>query len=323
MKERGRPFLSDPIFIQIASHLRSHDLGRLACASARFGLFRTIHGDCNSSFGGGAFERWTIVEEGARRQLCSSRMRTCVPRRGTESWMRLLRELERLQQPVFTLVGPDVKLRNDGRTAVRLSGGTTHAQQFFLQSAVCAGVDLRAGTHFLEFVWIAGRSPTGQNVAPVPSQHVAQQLGLDDRDDEDDPFLAGVCSPTFDPTGGDMASNDQTATLFSARTGRLRQYRDNSMDGVSEFDWPGRQCAMIGDKIGLLLDLDAGSLAVYRNGERCGLMVRSGLIPPLRWCVDLDPEGRTEVTVRAPSTVPTITAQVKADERAAWASFRI
>ena len=34
----------------------------------------------------------------------------------------------------------------------------------------------------------------------------------------------------------------------------------------------------------MLVDMHQGSLAVYKNGERLGLMVRSGLMAPLRWC---------------------------------------
>ena len=237
--------------------------------------------------------------------------------------MRLLGELERLQRPIFTTKGPDVVLRDNGRTAVRLSGGTTPAQQFYLQSAVCGGVDLRAGSHFIEFVWVAGRPPQ-RSVASVSSEHVAEILGLlEDEDEEDDPFLAGVCSPNFDPTDGSMASNDTTATLLSARTGRLRQYRDEHVEfGFCEQDWPGRRPAAIGDVIGLLLDLEEGSLTVYCNGTRCGMMVRSGLAAPLRWCVDLDPDDRTEVIVRGTTAVPRVTSKVKSDEHAAWMSFR-
>ena len=221
--ERGLPFLSDLIYIQIARHLQCRELGRLARASSRFGLVRPIQAERHTAYtaeqlSAGDTEQWTIVEEGARQRVQNSGMCGCVPRRGAESWMRLLGELERLQRPIFTATGPDVVLRDSGRTAVRLSGGMTPAQQFYLQSAVCAGVNLRAGSHFIEFVWVAGRSPQ-RNVTSVSSEHVAETLGLlEDEDEEDDPFLAGVCSPNFDPTDGSMASNDTAATLFSART---------------------------------------------------------------------------------------------------------
>ena len=51
--------------------------------------------------------------------------------------------------------------------------------------------------------------------------------------------------------------------------------------------WEGQRSATLGDRIGLLLDLDAGSLAIYKNGERMGLMVPDGIVPPVRWAVIL------------------------------------
>ena len=40
------------------------------------------------------------------------------------------------------------------------------------------------------------------------------------------------------------------------------------------YDWDGRQAARQGDRIGLLLDLEEGTLTVYKNGERLGVISR-------------------------------------------------
>ena len=121
---------------------------------------------------------------------------------------------------------------------------------------MCAGVELRAGSHFVEFVWVSGRARQRGSVPAASSQHATEALGLHDPDDEDDAFLVGVCRPNFDPTDGGMACNDSTASMFSAASGRLREETE-------DLDWPGQQRAAVGDVIGLLLDLDEGSLAVY------------------------------------------------------------
>ena len=42
-------------------------------------------------------------------------------------------------------------------------------------------------------------------------------------------------------------------------------------------DWAGRQSFGAGDTIGLLLDCDAGTLAVYKNGARLGQAVAPGM----------------------------------------------
>ena len=42
-----------------------------------------------------------------------------------------------------------------------------------------------------------------------------------------------------------------------------------------------------GDRIGLLLDLDQGSMTVWKNGEQLGVMRAEGLSGPLCWAVSL------------------------------------
>jgi hypothetical protein len=57
--------------------------------------------------------------------------------------------------------------------------------------------------------------------------------------------------------------------------------------------WDGMQGAGAGDRIGLLLDLAAGSMEVYKNEERLGAMQAGGLGNGLhfRWAVGLMDEG--------------------------------
>ena len=42
-----------------------------------------------------------------------------------------------------------------------------------------------------------------------------------------------------------------------------------------------------GDHIGVLLDLDQGSMTVWKNDEKLGVMVAEGLSGPLCWAVSL------------------------------------
>ena len=51
--------------------------------------------------------------------------------------------------------------------------------------------------------------------------------------------------------------------------------------------WEGRQNATeLGDRIGLLLDLDQGTMTVYKNDERLGVMA-TGLSGEYSWAVSL------------------------------------
>ena len=60
---------------------------------------------------------------------------------------------------------------------------------------------------------------------------------------------------------------------------------------------------------GLVLDVGAGTLAVYANGSRLGNMVQPGiegvapLRPPLRWAVQLS--SGMEVAMDGPQPIPT------------------
>jgi hypothetical protein len=47
-----------------------------------------------------------------------------------------------------------------------------------------------------------------------------------------------------------------------------------------------------GDRIGVLLDLDAGWLRIYRNGKRCGPGFTEGVTGPLVQAAQLLPRGR-------------------------------
>ena len=46
-----------------------------------------------------------------------------------------------------------------------------------------------------------------------------------------------------------------------------------------------------GDRIGMLLDLDQGSMTVYKNDERLGALASSGLSGEYCWAVSLEIEG--------------------------------
>eukprot|EP01046_Picozoa_sp_COSAG06_P041886 COSAG06_NODE_5261_length_3601_cov_3.816729_3_plen_88_part_00 len=57
--------------------------------------------------------------------------------------------------------------------------------------------------------------------------------------------------------------------------------------------WEGMTDARAdGDRIGMLLDQDEGSLTVYKNDRRCGVMLSSGLAGNFRWAASLQSKAR-------------------------------
>jgi len=72
-------------------------------------------------------------------------------------------------------------------------------------------------------------------------------------------------------------------------------------DIIADRNWEGKESMSSGgDELGLLLDLDEGSLSVYKNGQKLGVMKR-GLAGQYCWVVSLY-EG-AQVTIKR-GTIP-------------------
>jgi hypothetical protein len=56
-----------------------------------------------------------------------------------------------------------------------------------------------------------------------------------------------------------------------------------------------------GDRIGMLLDLDRGSMTVWKNDEKLGVMVAEGLVGPLAWAAEVRNAGRSARIESAPA----------------------
>ena len=97
----------------------------------------------------------------------------------------------------------------------------------------------------------------------------------------------GVIRPGWDVEGGVDAGYVAGHCLYDTSYGS-RYPGDN--------DWEGQQFARQGDRIGMLLDLDQGSMTVWKNDERLGLMQAEGLRGPLCWgaSLALDHSARIE-----------------------------
>jgi hypothetical protein len=117
--------------------------------------------------------------------------------------------------------------------------------------AVCGRVAMRSGRHYVEMASLQGRTA-----------------------------MYGVVGVNFDATYRMPAWKSQHGWMFGCYDGSLYH-------ACTYRDWPGMQRTRVGDVVGLLLDLTAGSLTVYVNGTRLGLMVESGLRGPLYWVADL------------------------------------
>ena len=76
-----------------------------------------------------------------------------------------------------------------------------------------------------------------------------------------------------------------------------------------------------GDRIGMLLDLDQGSMTVWKNDEKLGMMAAKGLRGPLSWAVELG-AGGPSVRIESAPARPSPTGEELAAAKAYESSVR-
>jgi hypothetical protein len=92
----------------------------------------------------------------------------------------------------------------------------------------------------------------------------------------------GVIRPGWDVEGGESVYHVDGHCLY---------YTGDGSHMPGHRNWEGRQGAHEeGDRIGMLLDLDQGSMTVYKNDERLGVMA-TGLSGEYSWAVTWENEG--------------------------------
>ena len=92
----------------------------------------------------------------------------------------------------------------------------------------------------------------------------------------------GVIRPGWDVEEGVNAFDVDGHSFYSTLSGR-RGGNDN---------WEGMQGARVqGDRVGMLLDLDQGSMTVWENDVQLGVMAAEGLSGPLCWAVSMGMQG--------------------------------
>ena len=83
--------------------------------------------------------------------------------------------------------------------------------------------------------------------------------------------------------------------MFDTDDGVLWCPQSNGVQGQA---WPGCEGAGAnGDRIGLLLDMDKGTIEVYKNDVRMGMMMRPGLAVDESGAAVTDPADEDEGTV--------------------------
>ena len=238
----------------------------------------------------GCVARWfaRLIDEAARRWVLDNPPHHARPRvwaGGPRCW---LRQMHAVQAPLqFTRNSDGVRLCPPG-CQCRLQCKCTPADHLHLSEAskyggygyltAAAPPVMRRGRHCAEFV--LGKNATAHH-------------------------SFGVIRPEFDVEGR-TRSKPNGANHWSFKDHCFYHTDGTRMPCYRK--WDGMQRASREDRITLLLDLDAGSMTVYKNGEELGVMA-TGLSGRYSWATVLANAGDSvRIAYSAPPPVSGITA---------------
>ena len=232
---------------------------------------------------------WSLADEVARQAVCSSATDAEMSRLpqyvigSTATWLSVLHSFE---HPLFfdVLLGGYIGHRSGDESKVHGTDGDYHC------TAVSSTYALTSGVHYAEFQ-ITG-SPCIGIVRPMPSldpdEYVDECYFIGDEDWYPD-FLAQRSDSWSD---GDVHACD-----YFSRTGRMSW--TNWDDETHSLNWDGMEVCESGDTIGMLLNLDDGTLTVYKNNRRLGVM-KDGLSGSYCWYATV--AGYDSVAIRRGSS---------------------
>ena len=270
----GIDSFDNDIVIRFASYLHSKDIVNLLLTCKTFG------GMFNDD-GGNTAARQII-------SFASKDERDALPKLHYQTYIELYSELEQLRSPRLfdQLVGTNLSYVNDDKSYIKLAGKSNDT------TAICNHV-MRAGKHYVTFQ-IGG---TRDNV----------QLGLirpvKDFDKRNYKSF-GLLKPGY----FGKLNNERTKRwgdspvyicVLGLKSGNCCYGGRRTFGG---FGWNGQESFRIGDDIGMLLDFDTGTLAVYKNERRLGVM-RDKLSGDFSWVASVKIPGTTVRIEKGP--IPT------------------
>ena len=157
---------------------------------------------------------------------------------------------------------------------ITISGATAKCERGIRKegTAVCKDPKMNKGKHYAEFTLIKGASCT-----------------------------LGVCRSSLDPRDTKLACTTNDAWGYSVRSGFMHHGTARATNR-----WTGQKAGREGMVIGMLLDMDLGTLAVYHDGVKIGDLVRTGLkYLDLVWMVQLVDGSEVRVEKKDPPSATT------------------
>jgi len=258
---------NNDIILRITPYLNSHELLNLALTCKRFGGTNEDTKQQNSSDDNNeSHYTWSLMEEAARQIIYNAKVeeRNALPRYDGETWLALYKELELLRAPLTfdQLIGGDEKCFYyvDGDKSCLRSEGN------MWKTAISNNI-MRSGKNYVTF------RKTGRGGLCVGV--IRPMRGL-----KETKFRGKAFSPLHLKNWPALRSQGSSrwgiktsihCCLYKSFNGRC----DWSFIPDNNDIWTGLELLPNGEcDVGMLLDLDKGTLSVYVDGRRLRIMKR-------------------------------------------------
>ena len=268
---------------KVISYLPSLDLLNVALTCKRFEV-----SDDNSEP--------SLIEKSAHvavEDIATEEQLAALPHYDSESSLADYYYLQLLREPLtFDHLGGGAEYVNDfDKSCVRHSG--KHWETAFSNNI------LRAGKHYASFEVHRLSYPTS----------VSAHLGVMRPGKANRQSSATTILPEFYQnfsryidSHGECSNNSIHCCVYNAYNGECYT---SDWGGYNEFElssmtWDGMEIMSSGDEMGLLLDLDEGTLSVYKNGRKLGV-IKKGLAGPYCWVASMI--SGTSITIKR-GTIP-------------------
>jgi len=277
---------NNDIVIRLASYLHSKDILNLSSTCKTFGSIFNHDG-------GNTAARQII-------SFASKEERDAIPKLADQSYIELYSELEQLRAPrtFGQLVGPNLSYVNDDKSHIKLMGNKIN------ENTAISNHVMRAGKHYVTFR--KRGIGTGVSVGLIRPVKDFDKRRFKSFGFESPKYFGILGRERTERWGGDNGRGDVYVCLLRLESGKCAWGGCRFFSLGNDYSWNGQESFVQegfgfgDDNIGMLLDLDAGTLTVYKNGQRLGVM-KDKLSGEFSWVASMKIPGTTICIKKGPT----------------------